>query len=259
VQYDTFVSTVKDAAGISREEAERAVAATVRTLAEHITGGEARELRVLLPRELRPMLPVVPEEAERFGLDEFLRRVAEREGVERPTAAEHAKAVFLAIGQAVAPGEMADIVRQLPKEYDVLLEAAGAGRRRAMAEDELVLRMVVRAGLDRDQARRAVEAVLETLAERISEGEVEDLAAELPANLRPALGRGLRASRAARPMSADEFLDRVAAREGVAREEAEEHARAVFATLREFISSKEFSDMAAQLSHDFEPLLAGAP
>jgi uncharacterized protein (DUF2267 family) len=60
-------------------------------------------------------------------------------------------------------------------------------------------------------------------------------------------------------MSVDEFLTRIAQREGVSREEAEAHARAVFATLRELISGKEFSDMAAQLSDDYAPLLAAAP
>jgi uncharacterized protein (DUF2267 family) len=259
VRHDTFVTTVGEVAGISRERAERAVEATLRTLSERITGGEVRQLRVLLPREMRPLLPVVPEEAERFGLDEFLRRVAEREGVDRPAAAEHARAVFVALGMAVAPGELKDVARQLPKEFDVLLDAAGVGRGRAMADDELVLRLVVVAGLDRDQARRAVEAVLETLAERISDGEVEDLAAELPAKLRPALERGLRHSRAATPMSVDEFLTRVAEREGVSRDEAEQHTRAVFTTLREFVSGREFSDMAAQLSRDYAALLAAAP
>jgi uncharacterized protein (DUF2267 family) len=202
---------------------------------------------------------VTPEEAERFGLDEFLRRVAEREGVDRRAAADHARAVFVALGAAVAPGELLDVARQLPAEFDVLLDAAGVGRWRASDEDGVVLRMVVRAGLDREQARRAVEAVLATLAERISDGEAEDLEAELPANLRPALERGLRASRAARPMSVDEFIARVAEREGVGREEAERHAREVFAALRELISGKEFSDMAAQLSHDYAPLLAAVP
>ncbi|MEA2288321.1 MAG: hypothetical protein QOD55_318 [Solirubrobacteraceae bacterium] len=259
MRHDTFVTTVGEVAGISRERAERAVEATLRTLSERITGGEVRQLRVLLPREMRPLLPVVPEEAERFGLDEFLRRVAEREGVDRPAAAEHARAVFVALGMAVAPGELKDVARQLPKEFDVLLDAAGVGRGRAMADDELVLRLVVVAGLDRDQARRAVEAVLETLAERISDGEVEDLAAELPAKLRPALERGLRHSRAATPMSVDEFLTRVAEREGVSRDEAEQHTRAVFTTLREFVSGREFSDMAAQLSRDYAALLAAAP
>jgi uncharacterized protein (DUF2267 family) len=100
-----------------------------------------------------------------------------------------------------------------------------------------------------------IDAVVETLAVRVSGGEIHDLIAELPAELHPALERGERESRAATPMSADEFLARVAERERVSREEAERHARAVFAALRDVISSKEFADVAAQLSRDYEPLL----
>ena len=48
-------------------------------------------------------------------------------------------------------------------------------------------------------------------------------------------------------MSVDEFLDRIAKREGIGREEALEHTRAVFAALRDVIMGAEFSDVAAQL------------
>jgi uncharacterized protein (DUF2267 family) len=205
------------------------------------------------------LLPVEPEEAERFGLDEFLRRVADRAGVDPSRAGAPARAVFTALGAAIAPGELRDVVRQLPAEFDALLDAAGVGLHRLTGDADVVFRIVVRTGLDRDRARRAVEAVLTTLAERISDGEVADLEAELPADLRHALERGLHESRAARPMSMDEFVSRVAEREGVGRDEAEQHARLVFATLREIISGKEFADMAAQLSRDYAPLLSGAP
>jgi uncharacterized protein (DUF2267 family) len=255
----TFLTTVEQAAGLPREQAERTILATLRTLAERITGGEARDIAAFLPRELRPLLTDTPEPAEGFDLDEFLRRVAEREGegVDRQAALEHARAVFTALGVAVAPGELRDMASQLPRDFEPLLEAAGLARRQALDEDP-VLRVALRTGVDRERARRAVEAVLEALAVRISAGEVEDLAAELPSQLRPALERGLRESRAAKPMSAEEFVVRVAQREGADVDEAREHARAVFAVLRELVSGDEFSDVAAQLSQDYAPLLAPA-
>jgi uncharacterized protein (DUF2267 family) len=257
MQYGTLLSTVEQVAGSTREEAERALEATLRTLAERITGGEARDVADHLPKEVRRLLSDTPEEAERFGLDEFYRRVAEREGVDRRTAAAHARAVFVALGVAVAPGELRDMAAQLPEEYEPLLQAAGVGRRRATGEPyDLVLRVAELAGVDREQARRATEAVLETLAVRISAGEVEDLMREIPSNLHPALERGLRESREARRMDADEFLDHIAEREGIDRDKALEHTRAVFAALRELVSGKEFEDMAAQLPADYGPLLA---
>jgi uncharacterized protein (DUF2267 family) len=121
---------------------------------------------------------------------------------------------------------------------------------------DFTLRVAELAGLDREQARTAAEAVLETLAVRISAGEVEDLKNEIPQDLHAALERGLRESREARRMSVEEFLDHIAEREGIDRDEALEHTRATFAALRELITGKEFSDMAAQLPAEYAPLLA---
>jgi uncharacterized protein (DUF2267 family) len=259
MRYSPFITTVEQVAGIDRPEAERAVHATLETLGERITGGEARDIAAFLPEEVRPFLARSLEPAEPFGLDEFVRRVAEREGVDERAALEHARAVFTALGVAVAPGELRDMVSQLPKDFEPLLEAAGVGRRRAVGDDDVVGRVMRFTGLDRERARRATEAVLETLAERISSGEVDDLKAELPADLEPALDRGLAFTKAAKPMSLEEFVDRVAEREGVGHDEALSHARAVFTALREVVSGKEFADVSAQLSQDYAPLLAGAP
>jgi uncharacterized protein (DUF2267 family) len=259
MRYANFISTIEQVAGIDRDQADRAARAVLETLAERITGGEARDIAVFAPKELRPALTGAKEPAEAFDLAEFLRRVAGREGVDTDTAREHARAVFVALGQAVAPGEIRDMVAQLPRDFGPLLDAAGIGRRRAMDSDQdLVTQVAQLAGLDPDEARRATEAVLETLAVRISDGEVEDLEEELTADLRPALERGLQESRAATHMTADEFVRRVAEREGVDEDTAREHARAVFAALRRVISGEEFSEMAAQLSKDYELLLTAA-
>src|SRR3954447_6676799 len=176
MRYATFLSTVEQVGGMTREQAERAIEATLRTLAERITGGEAEDIARFLPEELRSFIFPTREEAERFGLDEFYRRVADRAGVDRRTAAGHARAVIVALARTGAPGGLRDMVAQLPKEYEPLLQAAGVGRRRAAGEPyDVVLRVAELAGLDREQARKATAAVLETLAIRISAGEVEDL------------------------------------------------------------------------------------
>ncbi|HWE09509.1 MAG TPA: DUF2267 domain-containing protein [Solirubrobacteraceae bacterium] len=253
----TFSDIVREAAGIPLEQAEQAASATLKTLAERISGGEADDIAAFIPRELRGVLTSVPEPAEPFGLDEFVRRVAEREGVDEATARRHAEAVFVALGQAVAPGELRDMAAQLPREYEPLLEAAQVGRRAAPEEDPLVTGVAHLASLDPPMARRAVEAVLETLAVRISEGEVEDLMERLPVDLTPALERGLLESRRPRRMSLDEFLERVAGAEGVDRDEAGRHARAVFAALRALVSGKEIHDVESELPAEYAPLFSG--
>ncbi len=44
----------------------------------------------------------VPEPSERLSLEEFVERVAAREGVDTETAYRHVHAVFVALGQGVA-------------------------------------------------------------------------------------------------------------------------------------------------------------
>jgi uncharacterized protein (DUF2267 family) len=256
MRYATLITIVEQLTGLDRPAAERATEATLRTLAERITGGEARDIAAFLPREMRDWLVPTREPAEPFDRREFIRRVAESEGVDPDTAAEHVRAVFQMLGFAVAPGELRDMASQLPKDFDDLLEAAGVGRRRAMTKDDVVGRVAELLHTDRATARRATESVLQALAVRVSSGEVEDLEAELPADLHHALERGLAESRAATKMTEAEFLARVAELEGSRPEEAERHAHAVFQALREVLSPKEFSDMASQLSRDYAPLLA---
>jgi uncharacterized protein (DUF2267 family) len=98
--------------------------------------------------------------------------------------------------------------------------------------------------------------VLETLAERIAGGEVDDLAGYLPDRLRLPLERGKQSSGGkARGMSLDEFVGRVADREDASWEDALEHARAVFATLREALPDKEWSDVVAELPRAYSEAL----
>jgi uncharacterized protein (DUF2267 family) len=203
-------------------------------------------------------------EAQSFRLDEFLHRVAEREGVPETTAERHARAVFAALGEVLSPDELDDLAAELPKDFQPLLQAAESRSEsapsrspRVLPYEEFLDRVGRRAGLDREHARRAAEAVLEALADRISGGEVDDLAGRLPVELRPALERGNAQSRgAARRLSLSEFLRGVAEREGVTPEQAREHARAVFATLREAIGEEEFADVTAQVPDEYTAVLA---
>jgi uncharacterized protein (DUF2267 family) len=114
VQYDEFIRSVAQGADISWEDAERLTAATLRTLAERISGGEAEDLAAQLPKELKPHLTGVAEEAERFDVDIFVVRVAERAGTDPDQALAHAGAVFATLREAVTAGELDDIAAQLP-------------------------------------------------------------------------------------------------------------------------------------------------
>jgi uncharacterized protein (DUF2267 family) len=260
-RYERFITTIEQRAGISWEKAERAASATLSTLGERIASGEARDLARELPADIGRWLLDAPGDAEPFGVDEFVRRVAEREGVDTDTAERHAAAVFVALARLVRSSELSDVIAQLPKEYERLVGVMRERRRDPTAPevityDEFAERVAGRAGLDRPDAERAADAVLETLGERIAGGEIEDIAASLPAELRPALERGSHRTRGkATRMSLDEFVGRVADREGVSWEDALEHTRAVFTSLREALPDKEWSDMLDQLPKGYQEAL----
>ncbi len=105
----------------ARRAAENAITATLETLSERITGGEARYLAAQLPKEIQPALRSKAEEPEGFSLEELYRRVAEREGVDVETVRIDASAVMRMIREAVTPGKLDDVIVQLPKYYNTLL------------------------------------------------------------------------------------------------------------------------------------------
>jgi uncharacterized protein (DUF2267 family) len=258
--------TVQQMARLSWDEAQRASEATLTTLAERLSSGGARDIAQHLPEELRGYLET-DSDAEGFRAAEFVRRVAEREGVEDLDAAElHVRAVLDALQRFVPERELQEMESELSKDYLTLTAPMVQARRPevpGMAEPlplEAFLRRVAdRAATDVNTARRVADAVLETLGERIAHGEVEDLAAELALELRAPLEHGDTESHGrAQRMPLDEFLRRIAEREGVALDVAADHARAVFGTLREAVSEQEISDLLAQLPSDYEPVLAQA-
>lgn len=263
MEYEEFIATVAHEAEVDREQAERAARATLDTLGERISSGQAQDLARQLPPELRPLLERT-DRAQPFGVDEFLARVAEREGTSPDRARDHARAVFATLGAAVSQKEIEDVAAELPKDFTSLIREAEAGPsripsppREPMRFGDFIRRVCRRFGRPRDEAVKTTEAVLETLAERISGGEVDDLAARLPTPLKSPLVRGKAESHgAARPLSLDQFLTRVAERSGLTPAQAKEGSRAVFATLREAVGEKELSDVEAQLPRDYASLLA---
>ena len=264
MDYESFIATVEDTAHVSGEEARAAACATLTVLSERITAGEAEDIAVRLPPELRECIDPAGR-PERFHVDEFVRRVAERVGADEDAAEREARGVFAALWGAVGPDEFADMRAQLPKDFSPLLDEAVAiappnsdttqSQPPSVSYDELVQRVMNGSGLDRERARRALHAVLEALAIRVTAGQAEDLEQLLPAEVRPALERGRARGRGrAVPMSLDAFLDTIAKIEGTSKAEAAEHARAVLRVLREAVGEKEWQDTTAQLPDEYRTL-----
>ncbi len=120
-----------------------------------------------------------------------------------------------------------------------------------MKYDEFVGEVQNRARLpSRGDTVRAIQATLETLAERIAPGEADDLAAQLP----PELGTFLRDVETTERFSVDDFFLRVAAKETADLPDAAHHARAVIAVLQEAVTTGEMEDVRAQLPDSYQPL-----
>lgn len=120
-----LVSAVRGRGDLTSDElAARAVEATLRTLAERIAGGLPGEVLANVPGEVRARLErgpsTDPEDREVFDLEEFFRRIGEREGVDLQAAVDHALAVTEALCETASASTIAGLRVHLPDEYQRL-------------------------------------------------------------------------------------------------------------------------------------------
>jgi uncharacterized protein (DUF2267 family) len=120
--------------------------------------------------------------------------------------------------------------------------------------EQFIKHVSERAEVSREDARSAALTSLEVLGERLEAGEAADLAAQLPDELSEPLGRS---SGTGAPFSASDFVARVAAREGIAANDADKRVRAVFATLQEAVTAGELEHVLSQLPTEYLELMAG--
>jgi uncharacterized protein (DUF2267 family) len=123
---DEFIGRVAERTGLDRRRAQRAAEAVLEALAYRITAGQVEDLERRLPAELQSALERGKAErrpARPLSLDTFLALIADREGVDRGQAAEHARAVLAVLREAVGEDEFHDTTEQLPGEYQVLLRS----------------------------------------------------------------------------------------------------------------------------------------
>jgi uncharacterized protein (DUF2267 family) len=104
-------------------------------------------------------------------------------------------------------------------------------------------------------AERLTEATLRTLSQRISGGEVQDLAEHMPDELRSYL---VKAEEDAEPFPYQEFIRRVAVAAEVDMATAEAGVVAVLHATRDVVGYREFMDALAQLPKDLANLAENA-
>lgn len=241
----TFIDTVRGTGRFESDaDAREATVATLETLSECIARGEAENIAEQLPDEFAEHLLVdETEEAHPLEYEAFLSQVSEKAGFERAHAQANVQAVAGALEQTLEEFEYESLRGQLPAEYDPLFEAVSGVSLIETVADET--------GLDEATARTAVQSTLETLAERLTLGEAEDLATHLSKEesvwlIDPDSGE-------AEGFSAEEFVARVADRENVDPETAREHVQQVAAGL-ESLAPDEIEQAVQQLGPEYSTL-----
>lgn len=128
MKYNEFVGHVQNKARLGTQgETVSAIRATLETLGERISTEEAQHLAAQLPQEIGYYLQQV-DSTNRFSLDEFFVRVAEREKVDVPDATHHARAVVAVLTEAVTPNQLEEVRNQLPNEFKPLFTSGSEGK-----------------------------------------------------------------------------------------------------------------------------------
>jgi uncharacterized protein (DUF2267 family) len=129
MEYSEFIKHVQQDAGLdSPDEAVTVTEAVLGTLGEMLSPTERRHLATQLSKPLQDAVdrwverpPRELTRPHRFSLEEFYNRVAARSDTRYPTAVRSSQAVMKTLREAVSQGELADIFRELPQEYEELL------------------------------------------------------------------------------------------------------------------------------------------
>jgi RND superfamily putative drug exporter len=136
LSHDEFVGRVARRSGLPPPEAADATDAVLTTLGERITRKERRVLAMHLPKQLRPAIKSGGLRREDFPLEEFLRRISERQGTSERAPRADARAVMSTLGDVVARGELDYLRAQLSADYAAVLpDGDGAGPRRSVSAD----------------------------------------------------------------------------------------------------------------------------
>ena len=129
MQKEEFLTKVQNLGGLENEDqALKMTEVFLATLGEWLYRTECQKLAAQLPKEFESFLFDVhnPEQSSsevlHYPLGEFYNRVKARTNVGWEQAVEGTKAVAEVLRQAVSAGQIEDVMRQLPDEFDELFE-----------------------------------------------------------------------------------------------------------------------------------------
>ncbi|MBL1065227.1 DUF2267 domain-containing protein [Streptomyces sp. 7-21] len=118
MSYGEFLATVRERGEYPGDEAERIVGAVLETLGERLPPRSAQHLADQLPTPLDEVVENAEDGSGRsWGVEEFLRHVAERAEEDEETAETDTRVVFSVLSDQVTGGEMNKVLSQLPTGY----------------------------------------------------------------------------------------------------------------------------------------------
>jgi uncharacterized protein (DUF2267 family) len=127
MNFDHFVGQVQHRAQLpDTGAAVWAIQSTFQSLAEKLDPGEAKDLASQLPRPFHIYFDV-DRYSQDFSVDEFFRRVSEREQENAPVAAFHARVVLEVMQEAISPGELQDVFSELPADWRRVFATGSTG------------------------------------------------------------------------------------------------------------------------------------
>ncbi|MEU7765678.1 DUF2267 domain-containing protein [Nocardia sp. NPDC049190] len=121
MEAEEIFRTVADRASLSREEAADLTRAVLLTVADRLSRGEIRELRLRLPAPLDESLSRSRRTLDKFGLDEFLRRISGRTGLNADETSRGVSAVLTVLRDANIGNTFDHAMSQLPSEFRQLV------------------------------------------------------------------------------------------------------------------------------------------
>ncbi len=122
---DEFLKRIQEKAQIAnKDEAVWVTDAVLKTLSDRLTEKEAFDLASQLPQELKGIVGGAKEKIIKMNRREFLERVAELLKTDLAEAGMYTKATFSVLKSAIQPGEIKDILAQLPKDLAGMLAEA---------------------------------------------------------------------------------------------------------------------------------------